>query len=148
MGRGRGFAPVRSGRDVNSGIFALTAGPSDADRTGLALMDGCKRPISSPLSQLPSQSKKNRLPSDSDPCSDLTCDNMSQTLMKRIDDFLDPPPCDPSSGLLWSKTHEPQHDVFSDASLPQYIVLMESTRPGKNLGKYDRLALAECLQDI
>ena len=102
-------------------------------------------PISSLPWQLPSQSKKNRLPSDSDPCSDLTCDAVSQTLKKRIDDFFDPPPCDPSYGVLWSKPHDPLHDVFSDASPPPYIVLMESTRPGKNSGKYDRLALAECI---
>ena len=70
VGRGRGLASVRSGRDVSSGTFALTAGPSGADRAGLALMNGRKRPISSPPSQLLSQSKKNRLPSDSDPCSD------------------------------------------------------------------------------
>ena len=126
-------------------IFGLTAVPSGAYRAGLAPMDGRKKPISSPPSLLPSQSKKNRLPSDPDPCSGLFCGDMSQTLMRRIDDFFDPPPYDPSSDLLWSKRHDPLHDFFWDASPPPSIVLMESTRPGKNLGKYDRLALAECI---
>ena len=64
-----------------------------------------------------------------------------------IDEFFapPPPPCDPSSGLLWSRPHDSLHDVFPDAAPPPYIVLMESTRPGKNLGKNDRLALAECI---
>ena len=126
-------------------VFCLTAVSSGAARVGLAPMDGRKRPISSPPSLLPSQNKKNRLPSDPDPCSDLSCRDMSQTLMRRIENFFDSPPCDPSFDLLWSKPHDPLQDVFSDASPPPYIVLMESTRPGKNLGKYDRLALAECI---
>ena len=142
MGRGRGFAPVRLERDGGSGAFCLTAVSSGVVQSP---MDGRKRPISSLPSLLPSQNKKNRLPSEPDPSSDLSCGDMSQTLMRRIDDFFDPPPCDPSSDLLWSKPHDPLQDVFSDASPPPYIVLMESTRPGKNLGKYDRLALAECI---
>ena len=40
------------------------------------------------------------------------------------------------------------NDVFPDSSSPPYIVLMESTRPGKNLGKYDRLALAKCVDVV
>ena len=145
VGRGRGFAPGRSGPDVNLGIFALSANPLGVDRAGLARTDGRKRPISSPPLQLPSQSKKDKLPSDSSQCSDSTRDYMRRSLMKRIDDFFDPPPCDQPSGPLCSKPHNSLHDVFSDASPPPYIVLMESTRPGKNLGKYDRLALVECI---
>ena len=118
VGRGRSFARVRPGRDGSSGTFGLTAVSSGAVRAGPALMDGGKRPISSPPSLLPSQSKKNRMPSDPDPCSDLSCGDMSQTLMRRIDDFFYPPPCDPSSDLLWSKPHEPLQDVLSDASPP------------------------------
>ena len=108
-------------------------------------MDGRKRPISSPPSLLASQNEKNRLPSEPDPSSDLSCGDLSETLIRRIDGFFDQPPCDPSSDLLWSKPHDPLQGVFSDASPPPYIVVMESTRPGKNLGKYDRLALAECI---
>ena len=126
---------------VAAQLRAMSLTGSDGGSMADARMDGRKRPISSPPSLLPSQYKKNRLPSDLDPCADLSCGDTSQTLMKRIDEFFDPPPCDPSSDLLWSKPHDPLQDVFSDASPPPYIVLMESTRPGKNLGKYDRLAL-------
>ena len=55
--------------------------------------------------------------------------------MKRIDDFSDPPSCDPSSGLLWSKPHNPLYDVFSDASTPPYIVLMERHQAWEELGQ-------------
>ena len=64
VGRGRGFVPARPGQDVNSGIFALTAVPLGVHRAGLTHADGRKRPISSPPLQLPSQSKKNKPPSD------------------------------------------------------------------------------------
>ena len=145
VGRGRGFVPARPGQDVGPGIFASTIGSLGDDRVGLAPGDGRKRPISSSPLQLPSQIKKIKPPADSGRCSELSCSDLNQSLLRRIDEFFDPPPCDPFSGLLWSRPQDPLHDVFSDATPPPYIVLMESTRPGKNLGKYDRLALAECI---
>ena len=36
-------------------------------------------------------------------------------------------------------------NIFSDFSLPQFIFLIESTQPGKNLTKYDRLSLTKCI---
>ena len=79
------------------------------------------------------------------PASDLTWTRMMCLILQRsIDEFFDLPFCDPSARLLWFKPHDSSNDVFPDSSPPPYIILMESTRPGKNLDKYDRLALAEC----
>ena len=144
VGRGRGFVPARPGQDVGSGISVSATGSLGDDRAGLAPADGRKRPISSPPLRLPSQIKKIKPPADSGRCSELSSSDLSQSLLRRIDEFFYPPPCDPSSGL-WSRPHDPLYDVFPDAAPPPYIVIMESTRPGKNLGKYDRLALAECI---
>ena len=145
VGRGRGFVSARPGRDMGSGIFVPATGSPGDDRAGLAPADGRKRPISSPPLQFSSQIKKIKPPVDSDRCSELSSSDLSQSLLRRIDEFFDPSPCDPSSDFLWSRPHDPLYDVFPDAAPPPYIVLMESTRPGKNLGKYDRLALAECI---
>ena len=141
VGRGCGFVQTRHGQDAP----VLVTDPLGVDRAGLTHTDGRKRPISSPPFQLPLHSKKIKPPVGSGLCSDLPCSDMSQILLRKIDEFFDPPLCDPSSSLLWSKPHDSMHDVFPDTAPPPYIVLMESTRPGKNLGKYDRLALAECI---
>ena len=105
VGRGLGFVPARPGQDVGSSISALATHPLGVDRAGLAHTDGRKRPISSIPLQFPLQTKKIKPPADSDRCSDLSRDDMSQRLLRRIDEFFDPPPCDPSSALLWSKPH-------------------------------------------
>ena len=120
VGRGCGVVPARPGQDVSSGTFALTADPLGVDWSRLTHMDGRKRPISSPPLQRPSQSKKNKPPSDSGQCSDLSRDDKSQSLMKRIDEFIDPLPCAPLLVLCG-----PNHTILSMTSfrtpLPHHI---------------------------
>ena len=148
MGRGRGFHP---------GGTSLSEGPVDSgsavdrlggSRTDVApVLDGQKRPFSSPPLWGVTESKKNRLLSSPEHPSNLDRDTVSALIEKKIEEFFGPPllPREHSDDLLWTGPHDPAKDVFQESFPPPYIVLMESTRPGKNLGKYDRLALAECI---
>ena len=89
VGRGRGFVPARPGQDVGSGTLALTTGSLGDGRAGLAPADGRKRPISSPPLRFPSQIKNIMPPVDSGRCSELSCSDLSQSLLRRIDEFFD-----------------------------------------------------------
>ena len=52
------------------------------------------------------------------------------------------------SELFWSKNENLLHPILSDSALAPYIALMESTIEGRNLGKYDFIAIADAIDKM
>ena len=53
-----------------------------------------------------------------------------------------------ASDLLWSREGDLTDQLFPDSAVAPFIVLMESTIPGRNLGKYDFIALADLIDEV
>ena len=126
---------------MGPGRIGLVSDPLSAGLADVApSLDNRKRPFSStPLFYVCPILRKNKIPSSRTHQSNLEKDALLPSLRNRIEEFFDFPPCSHSGDLLWTAPHDPANEVYSDSSPPPYIVLMESTSPGKNLVKYDRL---------
>ena len=49
--------------------------------------------------------------------------------------------------LSWSREGDLSDQLFPDSAVAPFIVLMESTIPGRNVGKYDFIALADLIDE-
>ena len=52
------------------------------------------------------------------------------------------------SDLLWSREGDLTDQLFPESAVAPFIVLMESTIPGRNLGKYDFIAFADLIDEV
>ena len=50
--------------------------------------------------------------------------------------------------LFWSRKGDLSDQLFPDSAVAPFIVLMESTIPGRNVGKYDFIALADLIDEV
>ena len=50
--------------------------------------------------------------------------------------------------LFWSREGDLSDQLFPESALAPFIVLMESTIPGRNLGKYDFIAIADLIDEV
>ena len=55
---------------------------------------------------------------------------------------------DAGADLFWSREGDLSDQLFPETAVAPFIVLMESTIPGRNLGKYDFIAIADLIDEV
>ena len=50
--------------------------------------------------------------------------------------------------LFWPREGDPFDQLFSESAIAPFIVLMESAISGRNLGKYDFIAIEDLIDEV